>query len=333
MIHLDMLARAKGSPIDQIQNGAKIIREKGITRKDHPSLSVSFTGTAYDSVYAVCMLFISNGQQVYELQPTLGCMLGETTVDFVSEDLLRYPFDCFYLDLKDSQCRVWDGERKSVPARGVYVTPDLGGVNRLTLVFWGHEDGDPLDDAIQWLTVDLNQAIRRSCGRIDLDATFKKIYLNPQLDTSIENTKSQPREYSKILGTEGPGGYDSMNVLLRLTINAILYINYKDADVSKPIKKSIKAPRRFRRNAPAVNSTTIRTLGRKYENKKHKGLFIGHGRRRMVPGHWKEVWVGTKTDPQGNSQLGTHREPRWIQPYIVNAYSKMEVIRSTVRVK
>ncbi len=332
MLHIDMLASASPESVSAIRKGAQTLRAKGITRDDHPDFSVSYTGTMYDELYAVCMLFVSNGEQVYQLQPTLERMLGCTDVSRVSRDVLRFPFDCFYLDLTDSGCSVWDGERKSVPARGVYVTPDLGGRGILKLVFWGHENGNPQDDAIQWLTLDLDSAAKSPCGRIDLDETFRRVYLTPENDTSVTGMATQPMEYSTILGCDAPGGYDSMNFLLRLTINALLYINSKQSDASRAIKKTRRGPRRLRRVMALHSAPTVRTLGRRYEHGKYNGFTVGDRRRRVVPGHWKEVWIGTKTDEHGNRRNGTHREPRWILPYIVNAYSDTEITRSTVRV-
>ena len=333
MLHLDMIARQIPGTFDQIRNGAKILRQHKTTRKDHPTLSVAYTGDeTEDEVYVVCMLFMAYGQQVYALEPTLERMLGKTDVSRVAKDMLRFPFDCFYIDLRDSDQVLWDGVSKSVPVRGIYVAPDLKGEGNVKLLFWGHEKGDPTDDATQWLTLNLKSARFADCGKIDIDRTFREIYLNSENETSIRGLARQPDENSSILGRRGPGGFDSMNYLLRLVVNALLYINSKQESVTVKRTKR-RAPRRARRALSRASAPTVRVLGRKYQTKKYSGFGDGDGRRRIVPGHWREVWVGKKTDEFGNARLGSHRESRWILPYIVNAGSDTEITRSTIRVR
>tara|TARA_Y100001937_G_scaffold128063_1_gene202300 strand:- start:4004 stop:5050 length:1047 start_codon:yes stop_codon:yes gene_type:complete len=333
-VHLDALATHDQETFKILKRGAEVMKSTGEMQVSQ----VLYTGTMYDEMCESLILFMANGEQVYRLGPVLESLLGQTECNSIPLEFVKFPFKSFYIELTDSSAGVWDGQGKCVKARGIYITPDFKSKGLVKFMFWGCDDiraaSDKkmfLDDGIQWLTLNLNKMPSTSSGNINVDEAFKKIYLDQSKDSSITGANRKHVEYSEVLGKEAAGGYDSMNYLLRLAFNAILYINSQQAEVGLPKKRKSKAiPRKLRRFSTLKSSPTVRMLGRSYENsKKHVGIAGGIGKRRVVPGHWRGVWVGTRKDENGEYRPGTHRERRWILPYIVNANSPVEVTRST----
>lgn len=334
LIHIDAMATHDPDTFRLLKNGSEAM--KGVGGVEYSR--VSYTGTMYDEMCESIMLFMANGQQVYRLGPVLERLLGHTECNSIPSEFVKFPFKSFYIDLVDSNAGVWDGEGKCVQAKGIYVVSDFRAKGVVKFMFWGCDDMRAvsnrklfLDDGIQWLTLNLNKMSCTKSGNMNVDETFKRIYLDQSKDTSITGVNQKQMEYSEVLGHDAPGGYDSMNYLLRLAFNAILYINSVQADIGPAQRsRSIATPRKFRRLKPLKSSPTVRVLGRSYESsKKHCGIVGGIGKRRTVPGHWRGVWVGTRKDENGEYRPGTHRERRWILPYVVNADSPVEVTRST----
>ena len=273
------------------------------------------------------------GQQVFLLGRHLQLMLGDTDVTKLPVEFVKFPFDSFYMSFGDSTISVWDGVDKHVPLAGVYVQHHN---NVVYLSIWGHLGGD--DDAHQWLSLDLSEVptITKEDGTsyFDLEAYLDLIMSNRNArisDPGVKSPTELQEEENRVILTR----------IVRLVFNLVLYVNAEKADkepvrgvpdgrkrmLRGKLKQALKNPKkrkkaaRIQKELDAISEARVVWLGKSLEeaNRSSRNVESSEGSSRTVRrhrrmGHWRTVWVGSKTAPDGSVRKGEKTVLRWIQP-------------------
>ena len=300
---------------------------------DLPSFRVkSGEPSIVEEAREVYCLYFDRGRQNFRVGPVLEEMLANTRVMNVPKEMLKFPFDAFYIELEGSSRTVYDGEGENHPLRGVYVISGWRGEpDCMKVVYWGSSNtsypkrSEGLRDGVNWFTVNLKDCQRRQSGGLMLESYFSALIEDDSL-LSLTGEEVVP------IGELRKNVNATLVYVLRLIINTVLYINSQNPESTLIKKPRVAVPRRLQNKFPQCGAVTIK-LGRSLESSKMRRVFLSgdasYKRRHYRVGHWREVWVGKRTNENGEKVRGTHRELRWVHPTIVNRHSDNEVPRTT----
>lgn len=279
----------------------------------------------------VFCLYFDRGRQNFRVGPVLEEMLANTKVVNVPYEVIKFPFDAFYIELEGSSRKVYDGEGGEHPLRGMYVISGWrGDPDCIKVVYWGSsnksypKNAEDLEDGVNWFTINL-RGCKKANGGLLLESYFRDLIKDEKL-LSLTGSEVVPTgELRNHINS-------TLTYVLRLIINTCLYINSQNSESTLIKKPRVAVPRRLQNKFPQCGAVTIK-LGRSLESSKMRRSFLSgdasYKRRHMRTGHWRRVWVGMRTDIAGEKIRGTHRELRWVHPTIVNRLSENEVPKTT----
>lgn len=299
---------------------------------------------------AAAFAYAFNGQQCFVLGPRLQSMFEDTECSGVPKEFVRFPFDCFYVAVPETNMTIWGGERsKEHTVGGFYIHRKAEGI--FTLVIWGKENAASRfvgDDASLWIDLNLADAPTKD-GNIDFEAYLEWMLASGTQQAPDAGMGDIPEE-SRLRHLQ------SAISCLRLGLNLVLYMNSLEPEVDKDDariknkreaqgllnqrlsrqgktgkgkgkgKKGKKKPLskkdlRERQNIASMSEAIITWIGQSIEKapvsregsdtKRTKGTGQWTNRR----GHFHFYWVGSRTDPEtGNPRKGTHRVSKWVKP-------------------
>jgi len=267
------------------------------------------------------------GQQVFCIGPTMQKLLCATSLDGMTTEDLRFPYDCFYIATPECKWGIWGGPTEWHNMDGVLVRvldkqeaidatgKDPGPLPILFIYLWGAENEKSEgrgDDASLWFSLDFNEAARMN---LDLEGYIRYIIRERKREVKDEMSPWAMEMGMQI--TMPPKGSDRQNRfietstgVMRLLCNMLLYLDHGDQEA--PLHPLTVRNRDLKNTLPAAisrkkNPTKARKLKRKLANlPDYRMVWIGPtieqtGQRRgrvgsgnapprkeqLVRGHWR----------------------------------------------
>lgn len=287
------------------------------------------------------------GQQVFVVGPTLSEMFQNTSLRGAPGDMVRFPYDAFYIALPDSGMRLWGGNNTGWhEMAGILVSKSNDRVFRLYL--WGAENEYSVtvgDDASFWLELDL-ETIQRD--GVDLEQYAENLLNDPRRDWSVyvkDAPDSDPVLASGLTRTNShpPVPLDAVRTevkrvaiaSIRIVLNLAIYLQSQAAErTSHPAFDRVRAERKRiedeakRKKNPAKRKRLLRELERlsdahvtwlgktieetvEAQEAAYRNSGGGPRVRFWVRGHW---WPRL----DNLAARARHGGIRWVQPYLKN---------------
>jgi hypothetical protein len=255
-------------------------------------------------VSVACMReFERNGHNIVTIGPVMADGFADTTLEHVPSSHLKSPWEGFYVSLLDSNLRVWGGEagKTLIENSGVSGGHDIIGTGWhqlsgayvvwqqgfILIHFYGKPNDlsvDPMDCANGWFCFPLYDPNNTITG-LDEDSPREgniEEWLSACVDhPHNEESDFDPAEFSKAEQR------DMMKSLLRIIINAVLYMNSPRGEVKKSSNcttrdnKKQKAER-LMEQAEKTSGRNRRKLVRAAQRQLQKAWLKGH----------RTVWIG-----------------------------------------
>jgi len=217
------------------------------------------------------LMYDSAGQQVIVVGPRMQEAFAHTSLENIPPELLQLPHPAFYLATPQSEgLEIWGGSRtKWHRVEGCYVAMEPT-MNSILILAWGAANEQSLnsaDDAVFWFRIDLDDLIHGDASNlekkfdaavtdhgiannamrevefeskvVELDLKGKALGVN--LDRTISDIIGDSRSEASDLGMSLHAGSSAAHVsrvketarkLLRIVVNAVLYMNSTSAEVS-----------------------------------------------------------------------------------------------------
>jgi len=289
-----------------------------------PHLLAQVPGPLVPLLYAVGA-YEGSGQQVYCLKRPQQDLFSDMDLGEMGIGELQFPYPGFYIAFEEcpwtmraSHSAITGGfvEHR---VQGAYVsaTPYAPGTpfpirtapgeaDGVSVVVWAsHPKAGDLDDVLQALPVPTSQA----------GGTIEDYLLGrtPNNDPSISEE-------------DGKHNFEVGLKVLRVVLGMVAYLQTREAETREydpePERRALRA------KAQKGGSKGARAARRLTRLPKTRVRYVMPSltryQRPSVQSHWRSahirmVWVGPRTDADGNPQKGTHREPRFIPATVVNA--------------
>lgn len=249
--------------------------------------------------------FYIGGRHSFRLSPVLGNMLLHTETNSIPGQAFRLPYKTFVVEV--------DGRSfKDIDVKGVPIFESHNPVPDHYVIV-NQEDDYVAKDGVKYQALCFTQVLKKkeADGGIRMTNPYRTTlpysYLEDEKPVSLESIPDRQGE-----------------IAIRLILNTILYINSTkiDAEVLKN-KRPKPVPRSFKRKRkPRIKTAPVITLlGRKLpamDYDKNNESTPSNARKHLRRGHWKGVWVGKKTAPDGTKRRGEKVKVVWILPTWVN---------------
>jgi hypothetical protein len=272
------------------------------------------------------------GRQTVCVPKEMQDALMRTSLAEIHPKEFRSPYGSLYMALPDSDCNLWGGNRTGWhQVGGVYARYVEGG--RMTsfdaatgivehqgassdnavlqLYMWGMENdksAGPGDDANFWFTINLREMAERG---LDLEAYVMHVLNDPSRDASTDGLTDLGKAVNMAFTLrEMPltimhKQIESVQDIVRIVLNAILYMNAPDALIEEDEMATT-----FRKEREA----TEKALARLKNQRKRKGR---HLRRKLeeIPSD-NVVWIGRDIRTSASPKSGSTRTAegtRWVR--------------------
>jgi hypothetical protein len=295
--------------------------------------------------------YASYGHITYDVGPVMQAMLSSTSVKGLTGKDLRFPVDCFYVNLSKCDWHFWVGEKIGwAKVRGAYVTKGcLHGApeeESFSVAVYGHVPGtvagSPEGTAMFWFSLlsdhdDLDAALTETLQSANNQVIGYNPYEEPMLAVNADHVPY--RDKKKRMTVEE---LSRLNVLAlnRCLLNLMVYLGSENAETKKAPKsarrrsleaklkkadqrQNFSSARKIMTQIDRMSKASVTYIGWETE-RKHAAKRVGtKGVRGSLgrmwrTGHYRRQWVGPKQDENGLPQLGDKQVLRWIEPYEIN---------------
>jgi hypothetical protein len=271
------------------------------------------------------------GHQTFCVGPAMQEVFEECDLREVPKELIRLPYECFWVALPGSTHRVWGDERTGWhPVTGCYVHQSKENPHWFRLLMWGapnEKSVDAMDDANFWFEINLEGCEGRVEGSytiLDIEDYMAKCFASEARDQSDPYIKKQAARHMQETAAE-------FVHVLRIVINLILYLNsdkpearkdnsraaaQRKAAAAAARKKNPAKARKARAQVESMSQAHVTWIGETVERHAKaaaasRGSGVALHRRR---GHRHSYWVGKRVLDDGTRQKGERIIVKFVAP-------------------
>ena len=283
---------------------------------------------------AALIAFAESGRQCFELGPKLTEAFSEVDLSNVKPEHIRMPYEGFWITFPEGTTTFWGGKRTGFhDTFGVYVHRSES--NALRVLLYGGPNKystDASDDAISWITVDLEDMKRKGTNFEEHLENLLKNYpsyapwffdddgkpvedgmsqLEAQHDIAENRDSNKIGKDSYIKpGMPSPSVEalrqhmnKSLSLAIRLAVNTILYLISPKKEVEQDEKhfRDAQAVDRLCKDEDQLKPSKVAKLATKVSKKKYTRLSrlaptleeeLSQRKGRWTMAHWQMYWTG-----------------------------------------